>query len=388
MRFIHSSDLQIGKAFGYFEPETANILQDARQAVVRTLGELAVKNRASAVLIAGDIYDKQQISQQTLARAIENMRSFANVLWHLMPGNHDHFRENGLWDRLARMQLPATVKLHTQPGAVQIADDDGMPVFLLPSPLLHTASPDDLTSYMNKEATPDGAVRIGMAHGSIQGYGSDGEAANYVPPTRADDSGLAYLAMGDWHRQMKINDRVWYSGTPEPDQFKLPPNAPNSLCNGGSALLVEINSPRMAPSVTPITTGRYQWHRIEKTLTDDGQIGLLESELRSLNPDLGKIVIDLRVLGALSLAGRKAFEERIVEGVGAGLRAMRFDEAGLVLDPTEEDMDEIDRSGFVRVAADRLKILAGDPSDPHRARLASLALKRLYIEHLRQAGRS
>jgi DNA repair exonuclease SbcCD nuclease subunit len=134
MRFIHSSDLQIGKAFGYFEPETANILQDARQAVVRTLGELAVKNRASAVLIAGDIYDKQQISQQTLARAIENMRSFANVFWHLMPGNHDHFRENGLWDRLARMQLPATVKLHTQPGAVQIADDDGMPVFLLPSP--------------------------------------------------------------------------------------------------------------------------------------------------------------------------------------------------------------------------------------------------------------
>ena len=41
MKFIHSSDLQIGKAFGYFEPEIANILQDARQAVVRTLGEVA-----------------------------------------------------------------------------------------------------------------------------------------------------------------------------------------------------------------------------------------------------------------------------------------------------------------------------------------------------------
>ncbi len=69
MKFIHSSDLQIGKAFGTFMPETATVLQDARQAVVRTLGELAVKNGASAVLIAGDIYDKQQISQQTLARA-------------------------------------------------------------------------------------------------------------------------------------------------------------------------------------------------------------------------------------------------------------------------------------------------------------------------------
>jgi DNA repair exonuclease SbcCD nuclease subunit len=96
MKFVHTSDLQIGKAFGYFEPETASILQDARHAVVRTLGELATKNGASTVLIAGDIYDKQQVSQQTLARAIESMRPFADVHWHLMPGNHDHYRENGL----------------------------------------------------------------------------------------------------------------------------------------------------------------------------------------------------------------------------------------------------------------------------------------------------
>jgi DNA repair exonuclease SbcCD nuclease subunit len=95
MKFIHSSDLQIGKVFGYFDPEVASALQDARQAVVRTLGEAAVKSGATAVFISGDIYEKQQMSQQTLARAIENMRSFKSVQWHLMPGNHDHFRENG-----------------------------------------------------------------------------------------------------------------------------------------------------------------------------------------------------------------------------------------------------------------------------------------------------
>jgi DNA repair exonuclease SbcCD nuclease subunit len=388
MKFIHSSDLQIGKAFGYFQPETASILQDARQAVVRTLGEAAVKSGASAVLIAGDIYEKQQMSQQTLARAIENMRSFGSVLWHLMPGNHDHFQENGLWDRIARMQLPANVKLHTRPGAVQIAEDGAVPVFLLPSPLRHTASPEDLSAYMDKETTPDGAIRIGMAHGSIQGFGSEGEASNYVSPGRADDAGLSYLAMGDWHRQMKINERCWYSGTPEPDQFKLPPDAVASLCNGGAALLVEINGARMVPTIVPIATGRYQWHRVEKTLTEDSQIDLLESELRSLDSDLGKIVLDLRVTGAVSLAGREAFEECILQGVGAALRGLRFDEAGLVLDPTEQDLDEIDRSGFVRVAADRLKTMADDTSNPNQAHLAALALKRLYIEHLRQGARS
>jgi hypothetical protein len=51
-------------------------------------------------------------------------------------------------------------------------------------------------------------------------------------------------------------------------------------------------------------------------------------------------------------------------------------------------MDDIDRSGFVRVAADRLKLIANDQSDLERARLASLALRRLYLEHLRQAANS
>jgi DNA repair exonuclease SbcCD nuclease subunit len=388
MKFVHSSDLQIGKAFGAFEPEISSILQDARQAAVRSLGDAAVKNGASAVLIAGDIYEKQQMSDKTLLGAIEHMRAFAGVQWHLMPGNHDHFRENGLWDRLARMSLPSNVTLHVRPGAVKIAEDEGMPVFLLPAPLYYRGSGDDQSAYMDAAATPDGAIRIGMAHGSVQGFGSEGEASNYVSPTRAADAGLAYLAMGDWHRQIKINDRCWYSGTPEPDQFKVPPGGATALCNGGAALLVEIATSRAVPMVTSIPTGRYHWYQIEKVLTEDGQTDLLESELRALASDLSAVVVDLRVTGALSLAGRRAFEERILQNLGAALRALRFDELGLILNPTEQDLDEIDHGGFVRVAADRLKALAGDATEPAKAQIAGLALKRLYLEHLRQGARA
>lgn len=388
MRLIHSSDLQIGKVFMYFEREVAAVFQDARQAAVRTLGELAVRHGASTVLLAGDIYDKQQLSPQTLAKPIEGMRQFPKVTWHLMPGNHDHVRENGLWDRLARANLPENVQLHTKPGAVKILDDDGTPVFLLPAPLSHIANVDDRTGYMDEEATPEGAIRIGMAHGSIQGFGSDGEASNYVEPTRAETAGLAYLAMGDWHRQLRINDRVWYAGTPEPDLFKRPPGSSGTLCNGGSALVVDIAGARAAPTVLSVETGRYRWHQVVKTLTEDSQIGLLEAELRALEPDLSRVVLDLQITGTLSLAGRKSLEETIIHGVGAAVCAMRWQDAGLVLEPTEADMDDIDRAGFVRVAADRLKAMADDSSNQERARLASLALRRLYIEHLRQAGGS
>lgn len=380
VKFIHTSDLQIGKAFGAFAGDTASFLQDARHAVLRTLGELAVRHGATDILIAGDVYEKQQTSQQTLARSIESMRPFSKVTWHLMPGNHDHFRENGLWDRLARMPLPDNIRLHVRPGAVGLGDGG----VLLPAPFHLRTSADDLTSYMDAEATPDGAIRIGLAHGSIQGFGSEGEAANPVSVARAERAGLAYLAIGDWHRQQKIGDRLWYSGTPEPDQFRLPPDAVGSRCNGGAALLVEIEGPRATPVVTPIPTGHYVWHRIEKVLTDDAQVATLETELRSLGADLSRVVLDLRVSGALSLGGRRQFEERILHGAGAALRALRFDETRLLLEPTDQDLDEIDHAGFVRVAADRLRTMAGDASDPARARLAALALKRLYLEQMRE----
>lgn len=388
MKFVHSSDLQIGKAFGTFSTVAATLLQDARQTALRALGDAAMAANASAVLIAGDVFERELMSQVTIVRAMETMRAFDRLRWHLMPGNHDHYREDGLWDRMIRAQTPQNVQLHVRPGAVAIADDDGTPVYLLPAPLLHRSSADDLTAYMDNAVTPEGAIRIGLAHGSIQGFGSEGDASNYVDPLRAERAGLSYIAMGDWHGQMKVNDRCWYSGTPEPDRFKRPPNAATSLCNGGAALLVDVESARMVPTVQPVATGRYKWHLLEKTLTDDGQVAPLERELRALDRDLGKIVLNLRARGTLSLEGRKDFEERIVRSFGAALRALRFDDGELVLRPTDQDLDDIDHSGYVRVAADRLKAMAENRSDPERARIASLALNRLYLEHLRHGGQS
>jgi len=100
-----------------------------------------------------------------------------------------------------------------------------------------------------------------------------------------------------------------------------------------------------------------------RTLTEDSQIDLLGSGTRALDPDLSRVVLDLQVTGTLSLTGRKRFEERIIHGIGAAVCATRWQDGGLVLEPTEADMDDIDRSGFVRVAADRLKAMADDPSD-------------------------
>jgi DNA repair exonuclease SbcCD nuclease subunit len=152
--------------------------------------------------------------------------------------------------------------------------------------------------------------------------------------------------------------------------------------------MVEIVGPRSTPTVKTVETGQYKWHKVAKLLTDDPQIELLDAELRALQPDLDKVVLSLQVSGTLSLAGRKLFEERIAERVRAAICGMRLDDSELVLEPTETDMDNIDRLGFVRVAAERLKTMVDNPSDRSCAHIASLALKRLYLENIRHAERS
>jgi hypothetical protein len=224
---------------------------------------------------------------------------------------------------------------------------------------------------MDDAATPEGVLRIGMAHGSIAGFGTDPAATpNRIAPDRARSASLDYLALGDWHGQRKINERTWYAGTPEIDDF--------DVIEGGSALLIDIPSPAAPPVVTPHPIGRFTWLRLQETLHGAADVEILETRLRGITPDLASTLLWLRVSGALSLEARTAYESRIRDSLGSAFRVLRLDDADLVPEPTEADLAAIDHAGFVRVAADRLAELAASPDNPGRA-VAAAALQRLFV---------
>ncbi|MDP1701724.1 MAG: DNA repair exonuclease [Aestuariivirga sp.] len=365
MRFIHTADWQIGKVFKQFEAKEETLRQ-ARLVAIERLGQLARTNGVQHILVAGDVYDNEAPNTITLRAPIERMKPFADIQWHLLPGNHDPHRPEGVWDRVAQLGLPSHIHLHLAPKPVQLTDS----AFLLPAPLLRKSEFDDLTAWMDNAATPAGALRIGLAHGSVINFTSEGEANNPIDPTRPAKAKLDYLALGDWHRTVQIGPAVWYAGTPEPDRA--------GRQERGTALLVEIPGPGAQASVKELTTGTYRWLTRTERLSDGSELADLDQRLRN-EQDLSCLILRLRFEGTLPLAAHAQLQRRLVD-LEAAVFHLDLDQTALVARPTEADLEAIDFDGVLRRSADRLKAMVDDPTQSAETRRrAEDALIELYL---------
>jgi DNA repair exonuclease SbcCD nuclease subunit len=365
MRFIHTADWQIGKPFRNFG-EKEIVLRQARLSAIEVIGKLAEHEAAPHVLVAGDLYDTDSPAQKTLLEPLERMRRFSGINWHIIPGNHDHHRGNGLWDRVRGTGLPANVHLHLTPEPVHLSAE----AVLLPAPLRRKTEASDLTEWMDGAATAPGLMRIGLAHGSITGFDAGGDANNPIAPDRAKRAGLDYLALGDWHRTMQINPSTWYAGTPESDRF-------NSQ-ELGQVLLVEIAGSGAVPVVSTRRTGTYRWLSVSEEITSEADIDGLERRLRTL-PDLSSLLVRLQVKGTLPLAGRAELERRLAV-LEAAMFWLEPDLMRLAIHPTLEDFERIDFQGVLREAAEALRAMAENPvNSAAERRRAEEALVQLYL---------
>ena len=170
--FIHTADWQIGKRFGAFEAEKAAVLRDQRLGAVDRLAKAARAIRAENVLVAGDVFDSETVSDALAGRLLSRLQGYPDLVWHLLPGNHDPARAGGVWEAIVAGGLPANVRVYLTPEPAEIANG----VVLLPAPLTSKSTSRDPTAWMDGANLSADSVRIGLAHGSVQGFGSDGDA--------------------------------------------------------------------------------------------------------------------------------------------------------------------------------------------------------------------
>lgn len=358
---LHTADWQIGRVFSQFELDDAAALFEVRFAAVEHLAAIAAERSVDAVLVAGDVFDAQTVADKTIRRLFNAMQGFTGA-WVLMPGNHDAALTESVWTRARRIgAIPSNVICCLEPKPVVVADK----FTLLPAPLTQRHTHSDLTEWFGTVPSSDGLPRIGLAHGCVQGIlPVDIDSANPIAAGRAQNAGLAYLALGDWHGTKRIDDRTWYAGTPETDRFKAN--------DSGQALLVTIASESAIPVVEPLRTGKFNWRQLETQLAVASDVDGIVDILNAMG---GDDVLQVRAFGTCNLAGHRQLSAAL-DAARAKARAVVWDGAELRLEPTEEDIQSLHADGFVGEVLQELRT-EHSGTEPETARDALLALARI-----------
>lgn len=371
-RFIHASDLHIGRKFANIpQPLDGNIrgrLMEARHGAIGRLAQAARNKGAAHVLLAGDTFDTATPSPAVIRQALAAMGEAPDLTWWLLPGNHDNLRDaEPLWEAIRR-DAPANVVALTDAEP----QDMGDVATLLPCPVAFRSGASDPSESLVTMASDEGKLRIGLAHGGVTDFIESGAA---IAPDRDRSARLDYLALGDWHGRMAVSERVQYSGSPEQDRFK---HGRRGVC-----LCVALEGPGALPQLEEIETGTFLWSEVELPLHPRQDAA---SALTAILPGTGRRNVLLRA----TATGWAGLPDHVDLQRAADRCAPDFAHFELVTEALgtqyeAADLDEIDRGGALRLAANWLMEEA--ESDTHSQvdrEVAADALARLYA-YVREA---
>lgn len=376
VRFLHTADWQLGKAFASVDDESKrHRLQQERIEVVRRMAGLVRESEAAFVLVAGDLFDSPRVTNATVSAACAAIGAL-EVPVIVVPGNHDHGGPGSLWEQdfFVREQRALAPNLRVLLTPEPVILDRAV---ILPAPLLRRHESGDPTAWIRQSviaSLPDDLPRVVLAHGTVQGFGSveeDGDGvpsvANWINLAGLPDDAIDYIALGDWHGTKQVAPKAWYSGTPEIDRF------PKGEGNDPGNLLKVTASRSDMPQVEKIAVGRFAWEDLEFRFSDDLCLERLVSEVderigRSGDELLLRLVLD----GSLGI-GASAKLERVLESWGSRLLRLKLDSRVRVA-PSDEEIAALTRRSedplISLVASELVDRARGEDEDAAVARLA------------------
>ena len=396
LRFLHTADWQLGKPYARVsDPDKRALLRQERLAAIGRIGSVARQQGAAFILVAGDLFDSHQPTRADVSAACSAIGSLGLPVL-VIPGNHDHGGGGSLWqesyflEECRQLAPNLTVLLERTPFELSGL---GLPGgVLLPCPLLRKAEPLDPTAWLRQLDFSPWAdqPRIVLAHGSIQGFGSEdsGDTDDENPPVstnRIDLTALPageidYVALGDWHGLKQVGARAWYSGCHEMDRF------PRSAdYRSGQVLVVQATRGAMS-EVFPVATGGIQWHQLQHRFNSDEDLERLEQLLRDLiGPRSNQDLLLLELDGSLSLSAAARLQELLQRLEARLLRLKRRDRTSVAPDAFElRQLTERAGDPLVAKVALRLQELLAqgdadsDVAGDGQSELARMALRELH----------
>ncbi len=366
VRILHTGDWQLGMTRHFLDVDAQARFTGARIDSIRRMGEVARREECAAIVVAGDVFETNQVSRRIVVRALEAM-SDAGIPVLLLPGNHDPLDPTSVY------RSPTFIT--NQPDNVVVLD--GVAAHPLAPGVEIVAAPwrskrpvSDLCADAVAGLVADGTVRILVGHGAVDTIAREGNDPARIAVASLvaalDDGRIHYVALGDRHSLTVVEPggRIAYAGAPEPTAF--------DEVEPGNALVVDVSS--TGATATPVHIGTWRFVTVETQLDDAADVDDLVATLDALDAKDTSIV-RLGLRGSVALDVDARLEDAVAERreVFAAIEEWATG-TDLVRLPDVADLDGLDLRGASRAAAAQLTAALGDGGPDAQQALDALAL--------------
>ena len=284
VKILHAADFHLDSAFVALGEEQARQRRQESRETVDRMVDYANDHGAQLMLLAGDLFDGDNVYSQTGERLCAALGRFSGQVV-IAPGNHDSYQVKSAYARIA---MPENVHVITDGVQERIAFPQyGCTVYGA------AFTGEEAPAFEGFSVTGD-EIAIGVLHGEV------GVKDSKYRPIAAETiakSGLDYLALGHVHQYSGVQTAgktAWaYPGCPEGRGF-------DELEDKGF-LFGEVDKGGVKLRFVPFAKRRYEWLEIDVT---DGEP--MEAILRRLplqtESDIYRIVLTGEVSQGVNVA--------------------------------------------------------------------------------------
>jgi len=352
MRFVHTADWQLGMTRHFLAGDAQPRYSAARRDVVGGLGPLAAEVGAEFVVVAGDVFEHNQLAPQVISQSLEAMRAIG-IPVYLLPGNHDPLDASSVYtSALFTTECPDNVVVLDRAGVHEVRR--GLQIVAVPWG--SKVPTRDLVAEVLDGLSADGVTRVLVAHGGVDVLDPDHGKPSLIRLAVLDDAlargAVHYVALGDKHSVTEVGSsgRVWYAGSPEVTNFDgIEPDP-------GHVLVVDIDETdlRRAVTVDARHVGRWRFLTLRHQVDTSRDIADLDLNLDLLTGK-DRTVVRLALTGSLTVTDRAALDacldkySRLFAWLGLWER-----HTDLAVIPADGEFSDLDIGGFAAAAVEEL----------------------------------
>ena len=373
MRFVHTADWQLGMTRHFLNGEAQPRYSAARREAVAGLGALAAEAGAEFVVVAGDVFEHNQLAPRDVSQSLEAMRAIGVPVF-LLPGNHDPLDASSVYtSALFVGECPDSVTVLDRAGVHQVRPG----LEIVAAPWRSKAPTADLVGDVIADLQADAVTRIVVGHGAVDILVPDKERPSLIK-LAAIEAAIArgavhYVALGDKHSRMQVGStgRVWYSGSPEVTNYDdIEPDP-------GHVLVVEIDEddPKRPVHIDARRVGSWRFVTLRHSVDSGRDVADLDINL-DLMPDKERTVVRLGLSGTLTVTDKAALDACLDKYARLFAALGPWDKrTDIAVIPADGEFDDLGIGGFAAAAVDELVRTAradGEDADDARAALALL----------------